>query len=101
MPYSYIVDFPVPIEVYDAMHAEILGQQEASAEGLILHIGRETQAGFQILEIWESKEQCDRFNEEVVGPIVARLSGGQPQPTQRVEVFEVRGLVIPNGNIVT
>ena len=66
----------------------------------MLHVGRATGDGFQVLEIWESKEKFDRFVAEVLGPAVASVSGGQAPPGEPVmEEFEPRGLIIPSAAI--
>jgi hypothetical protein len=100
--YGYVMDVPAPIEFYDAMHAEI-GRRTAAAggvDGMLLHVGRETRNGFQITEVWETKELYDRFNAEIVGPALAELSGGQPPPQEpAVEEFEPRGLVVPAAHV--
>ena len=101
MAYGYVMDVPAPVEFYDALHAEITRRSGGGPEGLLVHLGRATDAGFQILEIWESQEQCERFNAEVVGPALAELSDGQaPPPGPPVDEFEPRGLVIPAAAVV-
>ena len=60
MAYGYVMDVPAPIEFYDAMHAEIGRRSTGVAEGMLLHVGRATGGGFQVIEIWESKEQIGR-----------------------------------------
>jgi hypothetical protein len=98
--YGYVMDVPAPIEFYDAMHAEIERRSAGVAEGMLLHVGRATDGGFQVIEIWESKEQCDRFNADVVGPALAQLTGGQPPPAEPTrEEFEPRGLIIGTGHV--
>jgi hypothetical protein len=102
MAYGYVMDVPAPIELYDAVHAEV-GRRTAAvggAEGLLLHVGRQTRDGFQVTEVWESKEQCDRFNDEIVGPAIAQLSAGQaPAQEPAREEFEPRGLIVPAANV--
>lgn len=94
MTYAYTVDVPAPIEMYDVVHAEVDRRGGGHADGLIVHLARATAAGFQVLEVWESKEQCDRFGAEVVGPAMAQLgAGGVPEPPR--EEFEPRGLMVP------
>jgi hypothetical protein len=91
---------PAPIEFYDALHAEIGRRSSGGVDGLLLHVGRATGDGFQVLEVWESKEKSDRFFAEVVGPAVASVSGGQAPPGAPVmEEFEPRGLIIPSALI--
>jgi hypothetical protein len=100
MAYGFVMDVPAPIEFYDALHAEIGRRTTGGVDGLLLHVGRETPGGFQITEVWESKESCDRFNAEIVGPALALLSGGQPPPRDpTTEEFEPRGLIVPAAHV--
>jgi hypothetical protein len=100
MTYGVVMDVPAPIEFYDALHAEIRRRSTGGVDGLLVHVGRETRAGFQIIEVWDSKELCDRFIAEVVGPALAHLSGGQGPPQQpTTEEFEPRGLIVPAAHI--
>ena len=100
MPHGIVMDVPAPIELYDALHAEVARRSTGGIDGMLLHVGRPTTTGFQLLEIWESKEKCDRFFAEVVEPATASVSGGQAAPGQPVvEEFEPRGLIIPSAAI--
>jgi len=86
-----------PIEFYDALHAEVGRRSGGGVDGLLLHVGRATGDGFQVLEVWESQEKSDRFFAEVVGPAVAAVSGGQAPPAEPLmEEFEPRGLIVPS-----
>ena len=94
------MNVPAPIKFYDAVHAELARRSTDGVDGLLLHVGRATGDGFQVLEIWESKEKFDRFVAEVLGPAVASVSGGQAPPGEPVmEEFEPRGLIIPSAAI--
>jgi hypothetical protein len=95
MTYGFVLDVPAPIEVYDALHAEIVRRQDPTSCGMLVHIGWPTPEGFQVIEIWESQEQQERFNAEVVEPAMAQLPGGQPPSAEPVrEEFAPRGLII-------
>jgi hypothetical protein len=74
-----------------------------SIDGLLVHVGRATTDGFQTVEVWESKEHYDRANTDIVFPLMRELAGDQPQPSiePATEAFNVHGLVIPRGNILT
>jgi hypothetical protein len=101
MAWGYVVEVPAPIEFYDALHAKITGRGDGGAAGLLVHVGRPTATGFEVLEIWESRAQYERYAAEVIAPAVAELSGGAPPPEPpRNQEFEVRGLVIPRGDVV-
>ena len=102
MAYGITTQVPAPIEMYDAMHAALLARTWPDDVGLLLHIGRATEDGFEVEEVWESRDHYDRYNRELVLPLVAELAGAQGASAagnQHIEEFEVRGLVIPNGGI--
>lgn len=96
MTYGFTVRVRQPVEVYDASHAEVLkAAGDQGADGLILHMARAVADGFEVLEIWQSREHADRFNQEVVGPALERAGAptdGQPPP---IEEFEPRVVMIP------
>jgi hypothetical protein len=100
--YGVITPVPAPAEMYDGMHAEMVRRVGASVSGLLVHVGRATTGGFQTLEVWESKEHYERANAEIVFPLLRELAGDQPMPSieQSAEAFDVRGLVIPSGNVL-
>ena len=99
--YGVVTTIPAPVEMYDGMHAEMLKRVGATVDGLLVHIGRATTDGFQVLEVWESKEQYDRANTDIVFPLMRELAGDRPPPSTEpaTEPFDLHGLVIPNGNI--
>jgi hypothetical protein len=100
MTYAYVVDVPAPIELYDAVHAEVVRRSGGHADGLLVHLARATATGFQVLEVWESKDQSDRFGDEFVGPAMAAAGGADvegPEPPR--EEFEPRGLMIPAARV--
>jgi hypothetical protein len=99
--YGVISSVPAPIEAYDAAHAEIGRRSKGTVEGLLLHVGRSTGSGFEVLEVWETREHFERYNDEMVNPVMAELAPGAPPASQVAVEFEVRGLVIPSAGIYT
>ncbi|HEV7727073.1 MAG TPA: hypothetical protein VGO74_09100 [Modestobacter sp.] len=101
MPYGIEYDVPAPIQFYDTVHAEVLQRGGSSVDGLLLHVGRPSDGGFQVLEVWESRDHWQRHNDDVVGPMMAGLVDDQPPTTGPPDgkEFEIRGLVIPRGGI--
>ena len=101
--YGVVTTVPAPVEVYDRMHAELVRRAGTSLDGtgLLVHVGRATADGFERFEVWESKDHYDRAT-EMTGSLMRDLAGDLPQPSTEpsAEVFEVRGLVIPRGDIV-
>ena len=100
--YGVITTVPAPVEMYDGMHAEMKRQTGTSVDGCLVHVARATPDGFEVLEVWESKEHYDRANADIVFPLMRKLAGDQPAPPveQITEAFEVHGLVIPRGGIL-
>ena len=57
-------------------------------EGCALHIAAPLPGGgWQVIDVWESREALDRFNEQIVMPAAQRL--GLPQPPQAPQVVEI------------
>ena len=100
--YRVITTVTAPVEMYDGMHAEMIRRAGSSVDGLLVHVGRATPEGFEVFEVWESKQRYDRANTEIVLPLMRELGGDQPASPieQATEAFEVHGLVIPRGDIL-
>ena len=102
MAYGLTTHVPAPIEMYDAVHAEMLARVGTNVDGLLLHLGRAAEDGFEVVEVWESRDHYERYNRELVEPLIAELAGADGPASagrQQIEEFEVRGLVIPRGGL--
>jgi hypothetical protein len=101
MTWGLVMDVAAPAQVYDAVHARVLDRTGGRADGLLVHVARATEAGFQVLEVWESRDDFERYQAELVGPLLAEvtgaetLAGEEPVATE----FGVRGLVLPPAGI--
>jgi hypothetical protein len=95
------MEVAAPVEMYDAMHAALLREVGADVDGLLVHLATPTPTGFQIIEVWESREPFERYSAELVTPVMARTLGGQPPPATVVEELDVRGLVLPRGGVAS
>ena len=101
MTYNIIFDVPAPIEMYDAIHAavrEVVGEQDV---GLVAHIARENDAGFEIVEVWRSKEALDTFNRELWPKAAVKIPGAAEMEAPSGRNFEVRGLIIAGNDDLT
>ena len=77
---------------YDAISAR-LTPLAGEAQGFIAHAAGFTGDGFRIIELWETREDCERFMEEQVMPAVMELSAGPPvAPT--TTAYELHNLVV-------
>ena len=99
MTWGVIVDVPAPVEVYDAVHAALLKRTGGVADGLLMHLARATREGFQVVEVWHSREQAERYEREVVGPVMEQMAGRTPPPGKAVTEIEVHGLVLPGAGV--
>jgi hypothetical protein len=99
MTLGVITEVSAPAETYDALHAAMLGRMGPSVDGLLLHMARATADGFQVIDVWESREAYERGIREVVGPVSQEVLGGRGRPASTVTEFEVRGLVLPRAGI--
>jgi hypothetical protein len=98
MTYGVIVRVKAPIEAYDATHAEVMkaaGPQQVP--GFIVHIGRETEDGFELIEVWETKDQADAFNRDVVWPAMQRLGMPEDGPEPETVEFQARAVLTGDG----
>jgi hypothetical protein len=88
--YGYTMHVPAPIETYNAMHKAVMEVTEevGGVEGLVLHLAYATDEGFDLTEVWESKEQLETFNRDVFPRAMARagvpVDGPQPEPVEFV-----------------
>ena len=95
MTYGEVIKVQAPIQAYEASHAEVERMISGEMpEGMIFHVARATDEGFELFEVWESQAQADKFNEAVVVPAIiksgADMSGPEPQRT----VFEPVGMML-------
>jgi hypothetical protein len=83
---------------YDAV-GEKLDARNNPPEGLIAHTaGRDSNGVFRIFDIWESREQAQRFQEERVMPIVQEMmSQGREDmsPPDTMDTYELHDLIRP------
>lgn len=102
--FAHVVDVPAPAAVYDATHAELLRRTGGHIDGLVVHLCRATDAGFQVVEVWTDRAAFEKAEREHVGPILAEqaaAASGAPLPPPRDEEFALRGLAVPAAGIAT
>jgi len=99
MAHGVIVSVPAPIDMYRAVTSQVTEQiGDTAPPGLLVHIARETADGFQVIEVWESKRQCEDFANTVLAPIVDRVSKGQaPSRNDVGEEFDVENFFVGAG----
>jgi hypothetical protein len=73
MTYSFTQDVPIDAAIYKRITD---GLGEDPPKGLITHLAIERpEGGLRYLDIWESEDDCNRFTEERLHPVVHGLLG--------------------------
>jgi hypothetical protein len=65
--YAFTQDLPITADVYTRI-MEGVGTDPAA--GCILHAAARIEGGLRYIDVWESREACDRFLEERVHPVL-------------------------------
>ncbi len=99
MAVALVQDFPAGANEtstsnYDAIHAAIM-QKVSDPTGLIIHTAGFTGERFRIFEVWESREQCERFMNEVVIPTVREVTHGRPAAPPTTTTYELHNMLRP------
>jgi hypothetical protein len=72
-------------EQYEAVN-EKLDAQGDPPPGLVVHAAGQGEDGrWRIIEVWESRDQFDRFNEERLTPAIAEVTGMPAEQTPEAE----------------
>ena len=95
--YGYTTHVPAPIEAYQAVHQAVLEvvAEDGGADGLIVHLAYATDQGFDLTEVWESKEQFDAFNRDVFPKAMARAGVPMDGPEPELMEFDPVSVVAP------
>ena len=99
MAFAFVQDFPSGAEEtstsnYDAIHSAIM-QKASDPAGLIIHTAGFAGDGFRIFEVWESREQCEKFMTEVVMPTVMEVTRGNPGAPPATTTYELHNMLLP------
>lgn len=80
-------------ELYESFNREMFGgalNPERAPDGLIIHTAGPTSDGWRIFDVWESREDFDRFMQEKVIPAMKAL--GVPQDGPEPEIHELESI---------
>jgi hypothetical protein len=74
---------------YDGVQQK-LGVENDPPPGLIFHSAGFGDDGiFRIYEVWESREEAERFFDERIMPAVNEVTEGDPSPPVKQELYEL------------
>jgi hypothetical protein len=93
MPFAVVQDWvgeetDRSTRTYDAIHERLMNS--GPLDGFLLHTAGFTGRGFRVFEVWESREQYERFVEERLMPIVREASPSDSPPPE-VTIYELHG----------
>jgi len=91
----------VTLDIYDAVD-EKLQMEGGPPEGLQVHIaGMDDSGQFRVIDVWDSREQHDRFRDERLIPAIREVAQerGFPEPSgpPNNNVYEAHDLMIAPG----
>jgi hypothetical protein len=98
MPIIFEQSMPagVPIDMLDAVTEE-MGVDNDPPEGLIVHTHFERNGRVQVIDVWDSAEQHQKFTESRLMPALTKVAAARgfdlPQGQPDVSVTEVHRLV--------
>jgi hypothetical protein len=81
-------------EMYDAVEAKIDIGAEPPA-GLIVHTAGEVDGHWQVVDVWESREDAERFDNERLIPAITEVAGPGGPPGPQMTVYEAHNVVRP------
>ena len=100
MSFAFVQEFKVQGDDrsttnYDAIN-ERLTREDAPA-GLLMHFaGFDEDAGvFRIVNVWETREQGERYRDEKVLPVVREVVPGGGRPPDRETAYELHHVAKP------
>lgn len=95
--FGYTTHVPAPIEAYKAVHQAVqeVVAEHGGGDGLIVHLAYATDQGFDLTEVWESREQFDAFNRDVFATAMARAGVPMEGPEPELVEFDPVGVVAP------
>lgn len=94
MAFARIALFPGGTEEHHQAIVEALGEAHTDPAGRLVFAAGPSADGWQILQVWETREQLERWVQDNLGVAFARVgSRGYPAPP-RITDFEVHDLAV-------
>ena len=100
MPFARLVELEPTDErataSYDAV-GERLNAAADPPDGLILHSAGFGEDGtFRTYDVWESRDQIERFENERLFPAIEEVAGEDFRPPIKREIYELHDIVVPS-----
>jgi hypothetical protein len=87
MAYGFVQDVPASEEMYREIKVRLGGQRP---EGLVAHVALRREQGLRYVDVWDTREQWERFRAERLEPAVDAVlaSYGLPHDHSLVTITE-------------
>lgn len=86
-----LITHPPSREMYEKVAASL--DRDQSADGLIVHTASEHDGRVWVVDIWESKEQAERWERDTLRPAIEAAMGRSAPPdmpdSERFETFDI------------
>jgi hypothetical protein len=85
-------------EIYDGISEKLFGhapmRPDDAPDGLIAHSAGQSDQGYYVYDIWESREAFQRFMDEKLGPAMGEVMDGPPPEGGGPQFFPIDVLVV-------
>jgi hypothetical protein len=100
MPFARLVEFEPTDEKRNAvLHDAVVERLNVAADppdGVILHSAGFGEDGtFRVYDVWESRDQAERFENERLFPAIEEVAGEDFRPPVKRETYELHNTFIP------
>ena len=98
MAVALVMEFPgTTREQYDkVMKAVGLDNTDEPPPGALLHLAGPTENGWEVVDVWESRADFDKFLAEKLGQAVLEAGITPPRPRE-FPVYKIMGVRVPSG----
>jgi hypothetical protein len=83
MTYAFVQDVPADERIYAQIRAR-LGQEPP--KGLVAHLALKREGGLRYVDVWDTREDWERFRVERVEPTVTDVLAGHGIPHDELQV---------------
>ena len=87
MAFSRLALFPEGTETHHRAIVDALGEGHVKPNGRILFAAGPTDEGWQILQVWETRDQLEQWVQDNLGPAFAKVGNrGYPHPPRITDI---------------
>jgi hypothetical protein len=81
------------VQLTEKMFGEYPMRADQAPEGCIIHTAGQSEQGWYVYDVWESKEHFQRFATDLIGPALHEITGAEGGAGPEPQFFEIEMLV--------